>query len=343
MKAFAIYRLPHASQCTLVGQDGMPVSLSSLSDLTGKESGFLISPFSMADGRAIVLLQPDEVRKLAPDKVAEMDDLPFHSADGKMTVSPCSRETYHDDFSRFHRAFSATGIQKLVLARSEDFDRKGCHPAELFARACQCYPEAFVTLFSAPQCGTWLVASPEVLLLRDSVQWHTMALAGTMRYADHLPQWSDKNVREQDYVTRYIKACLDRYSDDVSLTGPYTKRAGGLVHLCTDFSFNLSPDVRLGDVLDAMHPTPAVCGLPKEEALQFILDNESVDRDYYSGFSGPLNLEGQTSFFVSLRCMRIIGDRYRLFAGGGILPESDESLEWEETEAKMQTMLSLMG
>ena len=287
----------------------MPVSLSSLSDLTGKESGFLISPFSMADGRAIVLLQPDEVRKLAPDKVAEMDDLPFHSADGKMTASPCSRETYHDDFSRFHRAFSATGIQKLVLARSEDFDRKGCHPAELFARACQCYPEAFVTLFSAPQCGTWLVASPEVLLLRDSVQWHTMALAGTMRYADHLPQWSDKNVREQDYVTRYIKACLDCYSDDVSLTGPYTK----------------------------------VCGLPKEEALQFILDNESVDRDYYSGFSGPLNLEGQTSFFVSLRCMRIIGDRYRLFAGGGILPESDESLEWEETEAKMQTMLSLMG
>ena len=260
-----------------------------------------------------------------------------------MTASPCSRETYHDDFSRFHRAFSATGIQKLVLARSEDFAQKGCHPAKLFARACQCYPEAFVALFSAPQCGTWLVASPEVLLLRDSVQWHTMALAGTMRYADHLPQWSDKNVREQDYVTRYIKACLDRYSDDVSLTGPYTKRAGGLVHLCTDFSFNLSPDVRLGDVLDAMHPTPAVCGLPKEEALRFILDNESVDRDYYSGFSGPLNLEGQTSFFVSLRCMRIIGDRYRLFAGGGILPESDESLEWEETEAKMQTMLSLIG
>ena len=320
----------------------MPVSLSSLSDLTGKESGFLISPFSMADGRVIVLLQPDEVRKLAPDQVAEIDDLPFHSADGKMTASPCSRETYHDDFSRFHRAFSATGIQKLVLARSEDFDRKGCHPAELFARACQCYPEAFVALFSAPQCGTWLVASPEVLLLRDSVQWHTMALAGTMRYADHLPQWSDKNVREQDYVTRYIKACLDCYSDDVSLTGPYTKRAGGLVHLCTDFSFNLSSDVRLGDVLDAMHPTPAVCGLPKEEALRFILENESVDRDYYSGFSGPLNLEGQTSFFVSLRCMRIIGDRYRLFAGGGILPESDESLEWEETEAKMQTMLSLI-
>lgn len=321
----------------------MPVSLSSLSDLTGKESGFLISPFSMADGRVIMLLQPDEVRKLAPGQVAEIVDLPFHSADGKMTASPCSRETYHDDFSRFHRAFSATGIQKLVLARSEDFDRKGCHPAELFARACQCYPEAFVALFSAPQCGTWLVASPEVLLLRDSVQWHTMALAGTMRYADHLPQWSDKNVREQDYVTRYIKACLDRYSDDVSLTGPYTKRAGGLVHLCTDFSFNLSQDVRLGDVLDAMHPTPAVCGLPKEEALRFILDNESVDRDYYSGFSGPLNLEGQTSFFVSLRCMRIIGDRYRLFAGGGILPESDESLEWEETEAKMQTMLSLIG
>jgi isochorismate synthase len=85
-----------------------------------------------------------------------------------------------------------------------------------------------------------------------------------------------------------------------------------------------------------------VCGVPKQDAHRFILENESCHRDYYSGFSGPLNMDGETALFVSLRCMRIFGDRYRLYAGGGILPQSDEEMEWKETAAKMQAMLSLI-
>ena len=188
----------------------------------------------------------------------------------------------------------------------------------------------------------WLMATPEVLLSHDGDCWHTMALAGTMRYSDPLPSWSGKNVNEQAYVSRYIQDCLSRYSNNVDMNGPYTTRAGNLVHLRTDFSFALSGETRVGEVLDSLHPTPAVCGLPKQEAHQFIVDNESINRSYYSGFSGPLNLGGKTAFYVSLRCMRILADRYRLYAGGGILPQSEESQEWEETAAKMQAMLSLI-
>ena len=200
-----------------------------------------------------------------------------------------------------------------------------------------------MTLFSAPQCGIWLVATPEVLLAREADRWRTMALAGTMPYAEEIPQWSEKNVQEQAFVTQYIKNCIDRYSDDITVTGPYTTRAGNLVHLRTDFSFALADDVRIGNLLADLYPTPAVCGLPKQKAHHYILDNETCDRSYYSGFSGPLNLDGHTTMYVSLRCMRILDDRYRLYAGGGILPQSEEQQEWNETAAKMQAMLSLIN
>ena len=108
-------------------------------------------------------------------------------------------------------------------------------------------------------------------------------------------------------------------------------------------AFALADEVRIGNLLADLHPTPAVCGLPKKEAHHYILDNETCDRSYYSGFSGPLNLDGQTAMYVSLRCMRILDDRYRLYAGGGILPQSEEQQEWNETAAKMQAMLSLIN
>lgn len=341
MDAFAIYRLPHASQCTLVGQDGVPAAFFSLREL-GDERGFVITPFHVSDTLPILMLRPDVVRQCSPGEVMAMQDLPFHLEGGNQASRPASRESYHDDFCRFHRAFSGIGLQKLVLARSEDIGHDGTHPARLFVKACEHYPNAFVTLFSAPQCGTWLIATPEVLLARDGGKWHTMALAGTMPYSDNIPEWSEKNKAEQACVSQYINHCLDHFSDDVSARGPYTARAGNLVHLRTDFSFSLTADSRVVQLLEALHPTPAVCGFPKQEAHRFILENETCDRSYYSGFSGPLNIDGTTAMYVSLRCMRIFDDRYRLYAGGGILPQSEETKEWTETVFKMQAMLSLI-
>lgn len=319
----------------------MPASLSSLRQLGGVH-GFVIAPFTVDDRSSVLLMSPDVVRQLTLAEVQSMADLPCYLDSGELPLILPSRKAYSNDFCRFHRAFSGTGIQKLVLARCADLQYQGPRPIELFVRACERYPEAFVTLFSAPQCGTWLVATPEVLLARESDRWHTMALAGTMQYSDNMPQWSDKNVQEQAYVSRYIGDCLSHYSQDVFMTGPYTTRSASLAHLRTDFSFILPDDSVLGDLLENLHPTPAVCGLPKQEAHRFILDNETCDRSYYSGFSGPMNLNGDTALFVSLRCMRILENRYRLYAGGGILPQSEEELEWRETEAKMQAMKSLI-
>ena len=341
MDAFAIYRLPHTGRCTLVGQDMMPASFSSLRALNG-ERGFVIAPFTVSEETPALLIRPDVVMRCSPDDVETMQDLSCHLDSRNMPLQPASREDYHDDFCRFHRTFSAIGFQKLVLARNVDIVHKGSDPMALFSKACKLYPDAFVTLFSAAQCGTWLVATPEVLLVRDYDRWRTMALAGTMLYSENVPQWSEKNVNEQTYVSHYINECIEKFSNDIVISQPHTVRAGNLVHLRTDFSFTLANDDRVGEVLDAMHPTPAVCGLPKQEAHRFIVENETCDRDYYSGFSGPIDLNGDTAMFVSLRCMRILEDRYRMYAGGGILPQSNEEQEWSETEAKMQAMLSLI-
>lgn len=342
MDAFAIYRLPHASQCTLVGQYSVPEALPELKLLDGKR-GFVIAPFTPCGESPIIVLRPDVVRQCACSEVEKLQDLPYHLWEGNLPYIPASRDAYQDDFGRFHRAFSAIGVQKLVLARCADvWHGDKIDSVRLFTLACEKYPEAFVTLFSAPQCGSWLIATPELLLAQDGDRWRTMALAGTMPASEDVPPWSEKNVQEQAYVAQYIKDRLDRYSDEVTSSGPYTTRAGQLAHLRTDFTFMLRHDVAVGELLDALHPTPAVCGMPKEEAHRFILDNESCDRSYYSGFSGPLNMDGGTAMFVTLRCMCITRDRYRLYAGGGILPQSEEAMEWQETSAKMHSMLSLI-
>jgi isochorismate synthase len=128
----------------------------------------------------------------------------------------------------------------------------------------------------------------------------------------------------------------------VEETGPFTKRAADLVHLCSDFHAVTNGTKAVGEIVASLHPTPAVCGLPKWEARELLLRSEPASRHFYSGFCGPLNIDSQTKLFVSLRCMEIGSDGYRLYAGGGLLKDSVEEQEWQETEAKMQTMRRLL-
>ena len=135
--------------------------------------------------------------------------------------------------------------------------------------------------------------------------------------------------------------CLEQFTDDFREEGPRTVRAANLVHLRSDFTFKLADNNKIGDLLQALHPTPAVCGLPKREAFKFIVKNEHTPRRYYSGFMGPVAQE-DTHLYVSLRCMNIDGDVCHLYAGGGLLKDSVEEQEWLETEAKMETMKKLL-
>ena len=150
--------------------------------------------------------------------------------------------------------------------------------------------------------------------------------------------WSTKNIQEQRYVATYIAECLEQFTNDFHEEGPSTVRAADLVHLRSDFTFTLPEHGRIGDLLQTLHPTPAVCGLPKRETFQFIIRNEHTPRRYYSGFMGMLDPERETHLYVSLRCMNIEGSCCHLYAGGGLLKDSVLEQEWQETEAKLETM-----
>lgn len=354
MGSYALYRFPHDSVCHLIEQtDGVPAEFESVDAIDGQQ-GFIMAPFATGSGRPVVVIRPD-VRSVVPvDKALAAQAAPgIDSSDDAI-----QRQHYAVDFRNFHANILNSSFSKIVMARRTHVVAGHDVPLrQLFMRACRDYPRMFVALVSAPQCGTWLMATPEILLSGSRGEWHTMALAGTMRLAGRqldfdTPHgrtaggdicWSRKNRFEQQYVADYIEERIEQFTTDFSSDGPYTMRAGDLVHLRTDFTFRLEPSTRIGDVVCALHPTPAVCGIPKQPALDFIAANESAPRDYYSGFAGPLNIDGATSLFVSLRCMRVDGRHCFLYAGGGLLAGSREDDEWNETQAKMATMMRLLG
>lgn len=191
-------------------------------------------------------------------------------------------------------------------------------------------------------CG-WEVP-PKLYCRAKKNEWNTVALAGTQPLQNgKLPQvWDDKNRQEQDYVASYIRRQLLSLGIRSTESGPYPAYAGALSHLKTDFHFSLKDNKNLGDLLKVLHPTPAVCGLPKEEAYRFILENEGYDRKYYSGFIGWLDPEGRTDLYVNLRCMHIEDEQLTLYAGGGLLASSELNDEWQETEKKLQTMRRIL-
>lgn len=376
MKSFAIYRLPYQKECTwMIQHKGEPLKLKSYTELNGK-SGFVMAPFAVSPDQPILLIEADEVLtvdsgQLTVDSLLQQwHNIQVTGAGENYQLSTINcqlstRDRYHIDFSNFHSNLLNGEFQKIVLSRCvQEPRREEQLPMTLFQTACELYPRMFISLVYTPQSGMWLMATPEILLEGGGNEWRTIALAGTMKLEgealsfDSPPvkgeprlsdiTWSTKNIQEQRYVATYLMECLEHFSSQITEEGPYTARAANLVHLRSDFNFIMEDTQRIGELIRALHPTPAVCGLPKQQAFDFIRRNESQSRQYYSGFSGPLNLsddsqgDGQTHLFVSLRCMQILVDRYLLYAGGGLLRDSVEEQEWEETEAKFETMRSLL-
>jgi isochorismate synthase len=195
-------------------------------------------------------------------------------------------------------------------------------------------------------------ASPETLISVDKNQvFQTMALAGTQKLSRDTTAgeavWTQKEIEEQALVCRYIVNCFKKIRlREYDETGPRTVVAGNLMHLRTDFTVDMQATnfPQLGTVmLRLLHPTSAVCGMPKEQALDFILTHEKHRREFYSGYLGPVNVCSETSLFVNLRCMQYLDKTAVLFAGAGITGHSDPEKEWAETEMKCQTMLGILG
>lgn len=343
MTSYAYYRLPYANSYTKVESEREPLILSSIESIGGQE-GFVVAPFKATDECPMALILPDKISVQEYDAKADAE-----SADNEAVTK--ASEEYQSVFETFHKEVANEHFHKLVLARKKDTKTTYNDLEKLYEKACRMYPRLMIMLFSTPQTGTWIVASPEILIEGKAGQMHTVALAGTMAYRDGYLDWSEKNKGEQHIVEQYIANTLEPLCDDVLKDGPVTMRAGDLVHLRTDFRFRMKSGISLGALVSRMHPTPAVCGLPKKEAYDFILKNERLDRKYYSGFAGPVNINDETHLYVSLRCAELFPTpntqhpsphQAILYAGGGIMPGSQCEAEWQETESKMKTIAHVL-
>lgn len=239
-------------------------------------------------------------------------------------------------------------FKKVVLSRKETVDLVDFDLETTFEKLVQLYPTTFVYCFFHPKLGTWLGATPEQLLKANDSVFETIALAGTQKANDSSAViWKQKEKEEQQFVTDYIVNKLKNVASDVLVSEPYSIQAGSIWHIKTDISgvFNLGSSLQ--QVVSLLHPTPAVCGLPKEDSKAFILENEKYDRTFYTGFLGELNSsltnETQSSdLFVNLRCMQIVQNEALLYMGCGITKDSIPEKEWEESSNKSVTMKKVL-
>lgn len=243
-------------------------------------------------------------------------------------------------------------LQKVVCARKkvvelgEDFEL-----IRFFRKLCDAYANAFISFVSIPEVGSWIGATPETLISINSRQiFRTMALAGTQpKSAADCPAnavWRQKEIEEQALVSRYIINCFKKIRlREFEELGPRTVVAGNLMHLRTDFVVDMQATdfPELGSqMLALLHPTSAVCGMPRAEAQRFLDQHEQLDRAFYAGFLGPVNLRGATQLYVNLRCMQLLSKQAILYAGAGITADSDPEREWLETEHKCATLAALL-
>lgn len=230
-------------------------------------------------------------------------------------------------------------FDKVVLSRKEAVEIASLNIESLLNNLQFNYPNAFNYCFFHSKIGMWFGATPEQLLQVEDVKIKTVALAGTQLFSESI-QWESKEKQEQEFVTDFIVSSLKEYCNDIKVSEPFTSKAGTIAHIKTAISAELNSKKDLGNLIEKLHPTPAVCGLPKATAKQFILKNEGYNRKFYTGFLGELNIDFKTfkkeysDLFVNLRCMDVDKNTATFYVGCGITKDSIPEKEYIETVNK---------
>lgn len=363
---FVVYRKPNEGEVKAMLQNTKQLHL--IKDYS--EKGFVMAPFDATKSFVLIPFEASVSIACASVNLSELLEL-----SNKLVKKDTFRDNSEDvDSDRnFHIKLVQKGVEaikkaqfgKVVLSRREPFGLKEENPIEIFKRLLQNYPTAFVYCWFHPEIGLWLGATPENLISTEGSRFKTMALAGTQKYeGTEQVLWQKKEKEEQQFVTDFILQSLKESTENIHISEVKTVKAGNLLHLQTNISGILNfKNSSFKDLLDQLHPTPAVCGMPKEASKQFILKNENYNREFYTGFLGELNLQEKntrntnrrnvennayasiknvSNLFVNLRCMQILDKKALIYVGGGITKDSNPEAEWQETCSKALVMKKVL-
>ena len=324
------------------------------------EKGFVFSPFDAIDKTVLI---PNIISNLISSDFSPSNILKASKVIDE-SVTSNSKANHINLVKKGVAAINNSELKKVVLSRQETISLSKGDPFQIFKHLLNNYKSAFVYCWYHPKVGLWLGATPETLIKIEGNRFSIMALAGTQDYKGSLDVvWQNKEKQEQQFVTDFIIDNLKPSIENYKVSDTETVKAGNLVHLKTMISAHLKPNTPLKNVIEALHPTPAVCGLPKLAAKQFILKNEHYNREFYTGFLGELNCEAtiaprsskrnienrayavkrkSTQLYVNLRCMQLKNKQAIIYIGGGITKSSDAESEWAETVSKSLVVKSIL-
>lgn len=320
--SFVIFRNPYDRRAQILTGEWEKVDINSI----GNTNGFIISDFtkqhvySLKGEAKNFKLNPIEISSILTNYTSDFED-------------------YIKKVNRFiDECKSDSPIEKVILSRvfSVPFSIDILHFYEQINKQ---YPNTFNCLLNHPEFGTWVVATPEILLKGSDNNYTTVALAGTMS-ANSSEEWKSKESEEQQFVTDYI-------FDQINQIGTISTEniqfesvlAGKVKHRKTTIPF-LSSE-KPGKIASLLHPTPAVGGTPKQEAIDFILKNEGYNRKLYTGFLGYCTSQN-IELYVNLRSAEISNNQINIYVGGGITKDSIPENEWNETILKSKTLLQIL-
>lgn len=354
---FVVYRKPNRGQIfACLQKDAV---LHTTTNFT--EHGFVFSPFDTIN--KTVLLPIENCESISLNNYNNKDFVITEKIENKLNVE--SKALHIDLVSKGVAAINNNKFKKVVLSRKELVKLYDTNPMSIFKKLLTKYASAFVYCWYHPKVGLWLGATPETLIKIEGNRFSIMALAGTQNFNGTTDVvWKDKEKQEQQFVTDFIVSNIAPFVNQTKITDTETVKAGNLLHLKTIILAELKPEKsNLKSLISVLHPTPAVCGLPKVEAKAFILENENYEREFYTGFLGELNLETKvaprsgkrnienrayqvpkksTQLYVNLRCMQLKNNEASIYVGGGITKTSNAKSEWEETVSKSLVIKSIL-
>ena len=326
MMELLLFRFPGSEKNELQGVFN-PLDEIKKDDPNNDLRGFLFSNFDNSD---CYLFTPD----------FESDEMPTQLHFKKEKPYIISEKDYLIQAADFLKQIQQNKLGKAILSRvkKETFDTS--RTIDLYHQLCETYPDALVYLVSSKTFGTWIGASPEVLVETDDGILYTMALAGTKK--DAKTDWTAKEVDEHELVADFIVDTLKEFElDNIESVGPFEYEAGPVTHLRTNINAELHQNSPW-KVAKSLHPTPAVSGMPRNEALQLISDTEKHKRELYAGILGVLD-SNASRLFVNLRCAQVQENELFLYLGGGFTAQSVPADEWNETENKGKTLLNAVN
>jgi isochorismate synthase len=337
---FYSYRLPEQTDIhTGVQLNSSTVSTSNLID--PHVDAFNISPFYNSSNEILrIIPQLTFINEEIDENVNEIfNSIHYQSTHHTSESVEIDKNEYLSQVAKLIDVLKKEELRKVVLSRATR--TKICTKntaAEAFLQLTNTYPGAFVSIFYTPEYGLWMGATPEKLVNHSAAITETVSLAAT-KLTNDSRSWSEKEIDEQQLVSDFVKEVLNQFPfENIAFDKTKDKPAGAITHLITEFSCKgaLTTE-QVTSLIMQLHPTPAVCGFPKQKALDVIIETEKHDRELYAGFIGPTD-KGCAQLFVNLRCMKLTENEAILYAGGGLTALSDPQSEWEETCLKLETL-----